>query len=202
MMGVEESFNQKVLDLSGKAPNLEKNIENIKKTEELGIKVHLTYCFGMIGDTKATVEDTIKKSLELRADSRQYSIAMPFLGSNLWKEYNEKGILVTYDLNKYDVNHEAMANLEDLSAKDLMRLKDEAERMNKQQIVNMVSSQFRTTKFSNRLKAAIHGLDKLLVTGTCRRAVVRRLAEIVAEVAKCIAEMVVMVYGHARLEVF
>ena len=85
-----ESFNKKVLELSGKALDLDKNIEMIKKTQALGIKVHLTYCLGMLGDTIETVSDTIKQSLALLSDSRQYSIASPFEGSKLWHEYKKE----------------------------------------------------------------------------------------------------------------
>lgn len=179
-----ESFDESVLAQSGKALDLKKNIENIKKTQELGIKVHLTYCLGMLGDTRATVEDTIRKSLELRADSRQYSIATPFAGSRLWEIYKEKGLLLTDDLSRFDANHEAVVDLEDLPAEELVQLKREAERQNKQQIIRMVPSQFRTAEFAERFRLETQGLAKILVTGTARRSVVRKMAEMAAESAE------------------
>ncbi len=170
-----ESFNQEILDKTGKALNIQKNIENIRKTEDLGIKVHLTYCLGLMGDTRETVEDTIKKSLELPADSRQYSIATPYLGSRLWQEYKEKGLLTTDDYSRFDGLHSAVAEHENLPPEDLMRMRDEAERNSCIEISKRLQSPFKTDEFAQSVLANISGCKKVLVTGTAQRAVVKRI---------------------------
>ena len=170
-----ESFNQEILNKTGKALNIDKNIENIKKTEELGIKVHLTYCLGLMGDTRETVEDTIKKSLELPADSRQYSIATPYLGSRLWQEYKDKGLLTTEDYSRFDGLHSAVANHEGLPPEDLMRMRDEAERKSCIEISQRLQSPFKTEEFEKKVLSGIRGCKKILITGTAQRAVVKRV---------------------------
>ena len=176
-----ESFNQDVLKQSGKELDLAKNIKNIKKTEDLGIRVHLTYCLGMLGDTLETVKDTIRKSLELRADSRQYSIATPFVGSKLWHEYKKRGWLNTEDCRGYDANHEAAVDRENLPADELVRLKREADYLNKQQLRQMVTSQFLTDEFYINFTEKISSYKKILITDTSRHSFVEHFAEIMRE---------------------
>ncbi|WP_026522994.1 B12-binding domain-containing radical SAM protein [Butyrivibrio sp. VCB2001] len=176
-----ESFNQDILDKTGKALNIEKNIENIKKTRALGIKVHLTYCLGLMGDTRETVEDTIKKSLELEADSRQYSIATPYLGSKLWQEYKENGLLETEDLSMFDGLHTAVARHEDLPPEELMRMRDEAELMSSMEIAGRLQSPFATVVFEEKIVKNVEGAKKILITGTAQRALVKRIWKILTE---------------------
>ncbi len=179
-----ESLQQSVLDRSGKAMELEKAIEIVKKTEDLGIRVHLTYCLGMLGDTVETVEDTIQKSLELRADSRQYSICTPFAGSMLWQYYNAKGMIISEDCNCYDANHTVVVNREELPAAKLAALKHKADQLSKEQLRNMVTSQFRTNDFANRLLQAICDDHKILIIRNIRTAITRKIAGIVCQSAE------------------
>lgn len=173
-----ESFNPAVLELSGKSLNIERNIEFIKKTENLGIKVHLTYCLGMLGDTRTSVEDTITRSLELRADSRQYSIATPFVGSRLWEEYKQRGFDVSTDFSKFDAAHQAVVSQNDLSAEELTSLKEWAERLNKYQLLRTLTSQYRTEDFSNRILHAIRLKRNILICGDVRLPVLLKIADL------------------------
>lgn len=58
-----ESFDEKVLELSGKRLNLSRNIEMIDRTEKIGIRVQVMYFLGMMGDTRESVERTVKMSI-------------------------------------------------------------------------------------------------------------------------------------------
>ena len=176
-----ENFNQEILDRTGKSMNIEKNIENIIKTREAGIKVHLTYCLGLLGDTKETVEYTVEKSLELLADERQYSLATPYPGSVLWNELKEKGLLLTEDFSKFDGNNISVVSQEGLSAEELMRIRDEAEKKSILQISNLIPAPMATSEFDARCMEAFRKNKKVLVTGTAQRAVVKKIYRLLVE---------------------
>ena len=176
-----ENFNQEILNRTGKSMNIEKNIENIKKTRNLGIKVHLTYCLGLLGDTIETVKYTIDRSLELIADERQYSIATPYPGSKLWNEFKEKGMLKTEDFSEFDGNNNAVADQKDLPAKELIRLRDEAERRSLQQISRLLPASFEGNGFAESLVKLVGNESRILILGSAQRSIIKKIYNILAD---------------------
>lgn len=144
----------------------------------LRIKVHLTYCLGLLGDTTETVKDTIKKSLMLPADSRQYSIATPFVGSKLWEEYKEQGLIISDDYNCFDANHLAVVEQEHLPAKELINLKDMADRLNKGQIQNTVPATFQTKEFIDELTRVVSKYKSVLIMCTHRTVIIKEFVRL------------------------
>lgn len=177
-----ESFNQQILDHTGKSMNIEKNIQMITKTRLLGIKVHLTYCLGLLGDTADTVKDNIKKSLMLPADSRQYSIATPFVGSKLWEEYKKLGLIIYDDFGSFDANHTAVVDQESLSSKELITLKNMADLLNREQIQNSVPATFLTTDFFDLLIHTVSKYNSVLIMCTHRNAIIKELVCLLSQV--------------------
>jgi len=114
-----ESGDQAILDSIGKKLDLEKAKDTIKKTKALGIKFHLTFLFGLPGETMETAQKTIALADELNPDSLQFSIVTPFPGSKLYFEMQEKGFLLSNDFDDYDGNNRAVIRTESLSPEDL-----------------------------------------------------------------------------------
>ncbi|MBF0266162.1 MAG: radical SAM protein, partial [Gammaproteobacteria bacterium] len=77
-----ESADQTNLDDINKRIEISRVIEGIKRTKAMGIKVHLTFTFGLPNDTHETIENTIKLACELPCDSAQFSIATPYPGTS------------------------------------------------------------------------------------------------------------------------
>jgi len=114
-----ESGSQELVSKACKGLNLQKVRETIRITRELGIKCHLTFMFGLPGETWETVEETIHFAREMDPDTLQFSIATPFPGSQFYQMMREQGHLMSDDFNEYDGYHRAVIRTENLSAREL-----------------------------------------------------------------------------------
>jgi radical SAM superfamily enzyme YgiQ (UPF0313 family) len=123
-----ESAEQGIIDEIDKRMNAEKNIEMIKLTSELGIRVHLTFTFGLPSDTHETIENTIRMACELPADTVQFSIATPFPGTEMYRLYDEKGWIVSKDWDDYNGSSVAVSRTENFTAEELEAYVKEAYR--------------------------------------------------------------------------
>jgi len=98
---------------------LKKTFEMIKLTKSLGIKVHLTFCFGLPGETKETIRESIKQALHLNPDSVQFSILTPFPGTKIFEELESQGRILTRDWSMYDGHHSCVFQPDSLSPSEL-----------------------------------------------------------------------------------
>ncbi|SHJ66783.1 B12-binding domain-containing radical SAM protein [Paramaledivibacter caminithermalis] len=114
-----ETLDENVLKNIGKNMNLQKNIENIRLTKELGIKVHLTFCLGLPGDTKETIEKTIDEAMKLPFDTIQFSIATPYPGCKMYEIYDKNKWIITKEWDKYNGSASSIISTDNLSAKEL-----------------------------------------------------------------------------------
>lgn len=116
--GVESGV-QELADNAKKDLDLNRVRETVKITKELGIKVHLTFTFGLPGETFETVEKTMNFAKELDPDSCQFSIVTPFPGTELFDLAEKNGWLITKDWSKYDGACSAVIRTENLTPEDL-----------------------------------------------------------------------------------
>ena len=124
-----ESSSQDILDRCGKSLNLKKAVKMIKLTKKLGIKTHLTFTFGMEGETKETIRQTIRLALSLNPDSVQFSIITPFPGTALFEELDRKGRIITKDWSLYDGHYSCVFEPENLTVEELEEAKRYAYRV-------------------------------------------------------------------------
>ena len=120
-----ESADDTVQRLCGKGLDIEAARAVIKKTRDLGIKVHLTFCIGLPGETRQTLQKTIDFVREVTPDSMQFSFATPFPGTEYYQEAVNKGWLVSTDLNDYDGQRRCVIRNADLGPEDLERVMTE-----------------------------------------------------------------------------
>lgn len=121
-----ESGVQKLVDNANKKLNLKKAIENIRFTKELGIKVHLTFTFGLPGETKQTIMKTINLALELDPDSVQFSITTPFPGTKLYDDMKKQGNIVSNNWEDYDGNTKSVIKTKSLNPEELKKAQEYA----------------------------------------------------------------------------
>jgi radical SAM superfamily enzyme YgiQ (UPF0313 family) len=122
-----ESGSQDLLARACKGLDLAKVAETVRITRELGISYHLTFMFGLPGETLETARQTIETALSLDPDSLQFSIATPFPGSRFHKELLERGHLLSTNYDDYDGYNNSVVRTDALSAEDLVRVRQEAE---------------------------------------------------------------------------
>jgi len=121
-----ESSSQEILNNIGKGLDLKKAEEIIKYTTYLGIRTHLTFTFGLPGETEKTIEETIAYAIHLNPTSVQFSLATPFPGTKFYDEMKRSGYILTDNLEKFDGNHSSVIKTAHLTAKQLVKAKRKA----------------------------------------------------------------------------
>jgi radical SAM superfamily enzyme YgiQ (UPF0313 family) len=124
--GVESGV-QELVDGCGKSLDLGRVTESIRICRRLGLRIHLTFTFGLPGETWETARRTIRFALEQEPDSVQFSIVTPFPGSAYYHELHEAGKLVTRDWSLYDGYSHAVIRTDAMEAADLEEVLREAQ---------------------------------------------------------------------------
>jgi anaerobic magnesium-protoporphyrin IX monomethyl ester cyclase len=115
-----ESFSPKLIDACGKGTRLERMREAIEKTRSLKIKMHLTFTFGLPGETRETVMETVEEAIRVAPESAQFSICTPFPGTRFHEECRANGWLDTDDWSRFLGNgEEVVVSTPTLAAKEL-----------------------------------------------------------------------------------
>jgi hopanoid biosynthesis associated radical SAM protein HpnJ len=89
-----ESGNQKILHNIKKGMLVDVARRFTKDCHELGIVIHGTFILGLPGETKETIEETIRFAREINPHTIQISLAAPYPGTFLHKQARENGWLV------------------------------------------------------------------------------------------------------------
>ena len=118
-----ESANSKVLKLCKKNMNLANAEKMIKYTKKLAIKVHLTFCLGLPGETKQSIQDTVNFIAETNPDSLQFSLATPFPGTDYFKYLAKNKGKLSKNWLDYDGNNKYFGGSKELIDLNLERLK-------------------------------------------------------------------------------
>ncbi len=121
-----ESADQSIVDGSGKNLDLKKVVENVGITRDLGIQFHLTFTFGLPGETWETARETIDLALEMDPQTIQFSICTPMPGSKYYNMLEEKGHICSTDWSSYTGFDSAVARTEELSSENLQEILKEA----------------------------------------------------------------------------
>jgi len=79
-----ESGNQQVLDSMKKNITLDRTRKVVRWTKEAGINVAGYFMIGMLGETKATIKETIAFAKELEVDFYGFSLTTPLPGTELY----------------------------------------------------------------------------------------------------------------------
>ena len=86
-----ESGDQAVLDKIPKRVTIAQIKEAVKLTKQAGITTMGFFIFGLLGDTKASMQKTLKLAKELNLDLASFTIATPYPGTRLWETVKQNG---------------------------------------------------------------------------------------------------------------
>lgn len=123
-----ESGNDEVLKRFGKGgrASLEKGREAVRAARAAGIDTAGFFMVGLSPDTESTMQETIDYARTLPLDFLKFGVAIAFPGTPMFKEYRQKGLVRSYDWDKYFVYSEeplfAHPNLSFESVKKYMNL--------------------------------------------------------------------------------
>jgi hopanoid biosynthesis associated radical SAM protein HpnJ len=88
-----ESGNQQILYNIKKGMRIEVAKQFTKDCHSLGIKIHGTFILGLPGETRETIQETIKFATEINPHTIQVSLAAPYPGTFLFNQAVENGWL-------------------------------------------------------------------------------------------------------------
>jgi hopanoid biosynthesis associated radical SAM protein HpnJ len=88
-----ESGSQAILNNIRKGLRLEGARQFTRDAKALGIKIHGTFIMGLPGETRDTIEATIRFAQQIDPDTLQVSLAAPYPGTALYREALERGWL-------------------------------------------------------------------------------------------------------------
>ncbi len=114
-----ESGSQELLDRCKKFTNIAQIKETFKLTKKAGIRDYGTFMFGLPGETWNTVDKTINLAKELDPYAVQFSIVIPFPGTEYYTELKAKGMLKAKNWSDFDGSAKAVVETEELSKEDL-----------------------------------------------------------------------------------
>jgi len=118
-----ESADEGILDFVRKNIDLEKTRKIISATKKCGIKVHLTFCMGLPGETITTIKKTAKFIKDTRPDSLQVSYAIPFPGTKLYEYLQSQNMEFSKKWSDYDGNRIPIIKNYKVSPEDLERIR-------------------------------------------------------------------------------
>ncbi|MBT4768926.1 MAG: hopanoid biosynthesis associated radical SAM protein HpnJ [Rhodospirillaceae bacterium] len=89
-----ESGNQQILHNIKKGMRIEVVRRFTEDCHKLGITIHGTFILGLPGETRETIEETIKFATEINPHTIQVSLAAPYPGTHLYDQAVENGWLM------------------------------------------------------------------------------------------------------------
>lgn len=96
-----ESGNQAVLDKIPKGTTIEQIKKAVTLTKKAGIETCGYFIFGLIGDSKESMKETLDLAIELDLDVTSFHIATPYPGTRLWDTIKRDGELFTASWDDY-----------------------------------------------------------------------------------------------------
>ena len=106
-----ESGNQQILHNIRKGMRIDVARRFTKDCHELGITIHGTFILGLPGETRETIEETIRFATEINPHTIQVSLAAPYPGTELYREALEHGWLDQAHAELVDASGVQMAPL-------------------------------------------------------------------------------------------
>lgn len=121
-----ESGSQTILDGMNKKASVEKAAEAIKMVKDAGIKVNCSFIFGLPGETRDTVNETIKFVKQTLPTGAQFNVVAPYPGTKLYEIALEKGWITKQTDFKSMYQHESVMRTDELASKELELIRQDA----------------------------------------------------------------------------
>lgn len=147
-----ETADQDLLNEIKKNIKISEVVEGVELTKRAGVKVHLTFTFGLPSDTEQTIENTIQLACRLPVDTVQFSITTPYPGTKMYEQYKANGWLLHENWDEYLGSHRAVSRTANFTAEQLENaVKSAYARFWEEQALRRV----RTPQFEQGLREAL-----------------------------------------------
>ena len=100
-----ESVSPEVLKCFDKRQSIEEIERAIREFHDRRIRIHGMFIFGADQDTPATFRDTVRFARSHEIESVQFMILVPLPGTQLFRQLDTEGRLLSRDWSRYDAHH-------------------------------------------------------------------------------------------------
>lgn len=114
-----ETISDQLLNACDKGTNKERLFIALDATRQAGIKMHLTFTFGIPGETPETIQQTMDFALSIQPETAQMSYCIPFPGTELFNQCKQNGWLTSQQWQHYLGLHEPVISTPKCSASEL-----------------------------------------------------------------------------------
>ncbi len=121
-----ESASESILKTSNKRIKIEDIWKAVKVFNSVGIKVIGYFMFGLPGETKDTINETIDLSCKLPIDYAYYYVATPFPGTKFFDHAVKNGWLKSMDWRRFFHGESDVIEYDNLSSEDLLQAVNKA----------------------------------------------------------------------------
>ncbi len=178
-----ESAEQQILDEADKRISIDEVIKGIIKTKSYGIKVHLTFTFGLPSDTVETIEKTIDLACSIPCDTAQFSIATPYPGTKMYDMYKKNGWLTTDGWDAYVGSTTAVCRTENFMPEQLeYYVKEAYRRFDETRYTRRLQDENFQEKLQNKLSPSINGNKSLLLMQSARVSLTKYLSKVMGDI--------------------
>ena len=101
----------------------------VQRCRKVGLLTHASYIFGLPGETRQTLENTLQAAASLKTTSFQASIAVPIPGTELFDQAKKNNWLRTTNWNEYEGQDSSVLKYQDLNEADLFWAMAQARRL-------------------------------------------------------------------------
>jgi len=122
-----ESGDEEILQTMNKRVQLQRTLDAAMTFRGAGVQLKCGFLFGYPGETRASLLRTIDLAVRLAPDVAVFNLATPYPGTEMMRECEEAGLLLSRDWDDYDQAH-ALIALPDLSPDELVGLYNQAYR--------------------------------------------------------------------------
>ncbi|MEW6407094.1 MAG: radical SAM protein [Patescibacteria group bacterium] len=121
-----ESGNNEILRRVKKNINLDKIKDAVKLAKKSGIEVWGFFMLGLPGETKETVNNTIKFAIDLDPDIAKFHILKPYPGTEVFKEFVNNNLIDDFDFSHYGIHTGPVHHLKNLAVEEMNYLQRSA----------------------------------------------------------------------------
>jgi hopanoid biosynthesis associated radical SAM protein HpnJ len=116
-----ESGNEQILKNIRKGVGVERARRFTKDCHDIGILIHGTFIVGLPGETKNTIEETIRFAQEMQPETLQVSLASPYPGTQMYDWVREHKYLTVDSLVDETGYQKCTVSYPDISADEIFR---------------------------------------------------------------------------------
>jgi len=126
-----ESGSQNILDIMKKGVTVKQAEDAVRITRKVGLKILESFMFGMIGETRETIDETVDFITRMRLQTDRLFFTTPYPGTPLYQMAKDMGRLPVdeekYMLSLNEMTKTMIVNLTEFSDETLIELKKKTE---------------------------------------------------------------------------